>query len=89
MSAWRSARSPFSVLRLVLGSGLLVVGLGLVLGLAGSLALTATVPDGLLPNVRVRDPWTFVGTSLVLAAVAFVATYFPARRATESIRCWR
>ena len=74
---------PSSVLRLVLGSGLLLVGLGLVLGLAGSLALTAAVPDGLLPNVRVRDPWTFVGTSLLLAAVAFVATFFPARRATK------
>ena len=74
---------PSSVLRLVLGSGLLVVGLGLVLGLAGSLALTAAVPDGLLPNVSVRDPWTFVGTSLLLAAVAFVATFFPARRATK------
>jgi predicted permease len=74
---------PSSVLRLVLGSGMLLVGLGLVLGLAGSLALTAAVPDGLLLNVRVRDPLTFVGTSLLLTAVAFVATYFPARRATK------
>jgi predicted permease len=74
---------PSSVLRLVLGSGLMLVALGLVLGLAASFALTAVVPDGLLPNVSARDPWTFAGTSLLLAAVAFVATFFPARRATK------
>jgi putative ABC transport system permease protein len=74
---------PSSVLRLVLGNGLMLVALGLVLGLAASFALTAVVPDGLLPNVNARDPWTFAGTSLLLAVVAFVATFFPARRATK------
>ena len=74
---------PSAVLGLVLRNGMSVVGLGLVLGLAASVALTAAIPGNLLPNVRLRDPWTFAWTSLLLAAVAFVATFFPARRATK------
>jgi macrolide transport system ATP-binding/permease protein len=72
-----------AVLGLVLGHGLLLVALGLVLGLAVAFALTSVIPDGLLPNVSRTDPWTFVGTSALLALVALVATYFPARRATK------
>ena len=58
---------PSSVLGLVLGNGMTLVGFGLVLGLAASLALTAAVPGNLLPNVRLRDPWTFAWTSVLLA----------------------
>jgi putative ABC transport system permease protein len=74
---------PSSVLRLVLGHGLLLVGAGLAIGLAGALLITSAVPATLLPNVSARDPGTFALTSLLLASVAFVATYFPARRATK------
>jgi putative ABC transport system permease protein len=74
---------PSAVLRLVLGHGVLLVGCGLVAGLAIALALTWAVPAGLLPNVSVRDPLTFAGTSLLLATVALVASYIPARRATR------
>ena len=74
---------PSSVLALVLGGGLLLVGVGLAVGLAGALAITTVLPSGLLPNVSPRDPWTFTATSLLLAAVALVATFIPARRATK------
>jgi predicted permease len=74
---------PFSVLTLVLGHGLLLVGLGVMAGLALALTLSAAVPQDLLPNVSVRDPWAFGGTSAVLAAVAVVASFIPARRATR------
>jgi predicted permease len=74
---------PSSVLRLVLGHGLLLIGLGLALGIGAALSLASLVPDGLLPNISPRDPSTFVGTSVLLAVVALVATYLPARRATK------
>jgi predicted permease len=72
-----------SVLRLVLGHGLLLVGAGLALGLVAALALTAIIPPDLLPRVSVRDPLTFAATSALLGAVALVASYVPAWRATR------
>ncbi|HJU43158.1 MAG TPA: ABC transporter permease, partial [Vicinamibacterales bacterium] len=74
---------PSRVLRLVLGHGLLLVGLGLAIGLITALVLTAFVPQALLPTVSVRDPVTFIATSLVLGIVALVASYIPAHRATR------
>ncbi len=74
---------PSSVLRLVLGHGLLLIAAGLGLGLVLALAATSFVPPALLLNVNPRDPMTFVTTSLLLAAVALLATYLPARRATR------
>jgi putative ABC transport system permease protein len=74
---------PSSVLRLVLGHGLLLVAIGLGIGVLAALILTAFVPQALLPNVSVRDPLTFVTTSLVLAAVAALASFIPAQRATR------
>ena len=75
--------SPSSVLTLVLGHGLLLVAAGLVTGVLLALALSAAIPPDLLPNVSARDPWTFAGTSVLLGAVALVASYIPARRATR------
>jgi len=76
------ARSS-SVLGLVLGHGLLLVAIGLVAGVLLALGLSAAIPRNLLPNVSARDPWTFVGTSVLLAVVALIASYIPARRATR------
>jgi len=74
---------PSAVMVLVLGHGLMLVGAGLGVGLMVSLAVASVIPPALIPNVSVRDPLTFVGTSAVLAAVALVASYIPARRATR------
>ena len=70
------------VIRLVLrrGAGLTLVGV--TLGLAGALALTRFL-SSLLYGVTVRDPLTFVAVSLILAAVALMATTLPALRATK------
>ncbi|MCP3104054.1 ABC transporter permease [Myxococcus sp. K15C18031901] len=74
------------VLRLVLGQGLRLTALGMVVGLGLSLALSwglSRVLGPLLYGVTARDPWTFVGVAALLGAVAFVATWLPARRATR------
>jgi predicted permease len=72
-----------SVLSLVLGRGLLVVGVGIALGLVSAIALASLVPPDLLPHTSTRDPLTLAGTSVVLAFVALVAIYIPALRATR------
>jgi len=71
-----------NVLGLVLrqGMGLVVIGVGI--GLIGAFALTRVI-NSLLFNVGARDPLTFSGVAIVLAAVAFIACYVPARRATK------
>jgi predicted permease len=76
------ARSS-SVLRLVLGRGLLLVAIGLGLGLTIAFAMTWAVPTALLAGVSVRDPLTFAATGALLGAVALVASYIPAWRATR------
>jgi len=68
------------VLRAVLGRGLRLTLLGVLLGLAGAYALTRLLAS-LLYGVPPTDPLTFVGVSLVLVAVAVLASYLPARRA--------
>jgi len=70
------------VLQLVLKRGLVLVGIGVVLGLAGSLALTRLLTT-LLFGVSATDPATFALVSAILVAVAMLATYLPARRAMK------
>ena len=64
------------------GRGLQVTGLGIAIGLAGSLGLTRLM-SSLLFGINATDPLTFVGVALLLSAVALAATYLPARRATK------
>jgi predicted permease len=73
---------PADVMRLVVGRGLTMVGVGIAIGLA--LAFAAALPLGsLLYGISVTDPVTFVGVTLLLVGVAFVATMVPALRASK------
>jgi len=74
--------SSGQVLKLVLRQGLLLGALGILLGLAGALALTRLM-SGLLFGVNATDPATLGAVSLLLAAVALVAQLIPARRAAR------
>jgi len=70
------------VLRMVLGHGLRLVAIGVVLGIAGALALTRFLA-GQLYGVRPTDPFTFTAVTALLALVALAATWLPARRAAR------
>ncbi|MBO0858830.1 MAG: ABC transporter permease [Chloracidobacterium sp.] len=70
------------VLRLVLRQGLTLTLAGVASGLIASLALTRLMPK-LLFKVSATDPLTFIVISLLLIAVALVACWIPARRATK------
>jgi putative ABC transport system permease protein len=72
----------FDVLRLVIGQGMLLTGIGLGIGLAGAMALTRFL-SSFLYGVRPTDPITFAAVALVLAVVALLAAYIPARRAMK------
>jgi predicted permease len=71
-----------NVLRMVLGQGMRTILVGVAIGIAGSFALTKTV-SSLLFGVTATDPITFAGVTLLLVAVALLACYIPARRATK------
>jgi putative ABC transport system permease protein len=71
-----------NVLRLVVRQGFKLVVLGLGVGLLASLALTRFLPSFLF-GITATDPVTFAAVSLLLAAVALLACYIPARRATH------
>jgi putative ABC transport system permease protein len=70
------------VLRMVVAQGLKLITVGIVAGLIGAFALTR-IMSSLLFGVSTVDPITFVGVSLLLAVVALLACYIPARRATR------
>jgi putative ABC transport system permease protein len=71
-----------SILRLVLGQGLLLAGVGLAVGMAGAIFLTRTLA-GLIYGVGALDPLTFTAVPALLCAVALVACLLPARRAAS------
>jgi putative ABC transport system permease protein len=70
------------VLKMILGQGMAVIGVGLVLGLAAAFALMRLLRS-LLFGVGENDPLTFAAITLVLLMVALIACYIPARRATK------
>jgi putative ABC transport system permease protein len=70
------------VLKMVLGQGMLLTGLGVVLGLGAAFALTRVMAS-LLFGVTATDPLTYAVVAVLLAAVALVSCYLPARRATR------
>jgi putative ABC transport system permease protein len=74
--------APSDVVRMVLGGGLLLTGAGLLVGLAGFLAL-ARLLSSILYGVGPRDPLTIAVGVSVLAAGAAVAAWVPARRAAR------
>jgi putative ABC transport system permease protein len=70
------------VLRMVLGQGMRTILIGVAIGIVGSLALTRAV-SSLLFGLTATDPITFGAVTLLLIAVALLACYIPARRATK------
>jgi ABC-type antimicrobial peptide transport system permease subunit len=82
---------PVSIYRLVIGQAVLLVGLGIVLGAVAALGVSRLLVS-LLVGVPPYDPLTFLGVSVMLMAVALLACYLPARRATKvnpmsALRC--
>jgi ABC-type antimicrobial peptide transport system permease subunit len=73
---------PSDVLRLVLTGGAKVVGMGLLVGLAGAVASSRLLAF-LLFNLSPYDPLTFGAIVVLLSGVAFFACWIPARRATK------
>ncbi|HXT38990.1 MAG TPA: ABC transporter permease [Candidatus Angelobacter sp.] len=72
------------VLRLIFKTGGRLVGLGLVVGVIASFGVARMLGSQIeLFQVRAADPVSFLGVMLLLGAVAMVACYIPARRATK------
>ena len=80
-----------AVLRMVLHRGIVLMTIGIVLGLAGAAGLTRYL-SGMLYDLTPLDPATYAVVAMLFAAVALVASYLPARRATQvdpvvALRC--
>jgi predicted permease len=71
-----------SIFATILGEGARITWLGIILGLAAALFLNRAMA-AFLYGVASTDLTTFLGTSVLLSVVAFLACYFPARRATS------
>lgn len=74
--------TPGAVLRDTIGQGMRLTAIGIAVGLAGAIAM-GSVLKSVLVGVNATDPWTLAGVSIVLAMVAALACYIPARRATR------
>jgi predicted permease len=78
------------ILQMVVADGMKPILLGVAIGLAAAFALSRVVTS-LIYGVRATDPLTFAGVALLLVSVGFLATFFPAYRATrvEPVRTLR
>jgi macrolide transport system ATP-binding/permease protein len=74
--------APRNILAMIVGRGLLWTAIGAAAGL-GLALLAASGLSSLLYGVEPSDPTTFIAAPIVLLTVAFVASYFPARRAAR------
>lgn len=79
---WRWARHNRTVLKLVIGRSLRLTSLGVGAGLLAALGLTEFL-SSMLFGVGAFDPITLGGVALLLALVATLASYIPARRAMK------
>ena len=70
------------IVRLVLGQGAVLVGVGILVGVVAALAGSRAL-ESLLYGIEADDPLTFLLAPLLLAAIALVACWLPARRATN------
>jgi predicted permease len=73
---------PADMMRLVLGQGMRMAGLGVLIGAVGAAGLTRWLAS-LLYGVSATDPLTFAGAASLMAGVALLACLIPARRATK------
>jgi putative ABC transport system permease protein len=74
--------STGSVVRLILGQGLALAGIGLVLGLAASIASTRLLRS-MLFQVQPNDPTVYMAVALLVGVVTLAAGYLPASRAAK------
>ncbi len=74
--------SRSDVLTMVLGQGLRIAGIGIVIGVPTTLALTRLL-RGFLFGVSTADPVVFALVTVLLTAIVLLASYVPARRATK------
>jgi predicted permease len=70
------------IVGLIMRQGLWKTGIGLAVGLVSALLLSRTMTN-LLFNLKPTDPWTYLAVAAVLAVVATLASYLPARRASR------
>jgi ABC-type antimicrobial peptide transport system permease subunit len=71
-----------SIFRLIVGQAMTLVGISVVIGLAGAFAATRLL-NSLLFGVGPSDPLTFITIVLIVSVVAFLAAWLPARRAAR------
>lgn len=74
--------APSRVTAMILKEGGLLVGLGLAIGVAGSLALSRSI-EGLLFGVTARNPFTLLAVAGTMIAIGLVACWVPAARASR------
>jgi putative ABC transport system permease protein len=71
-----------SIFRLIVGQAMTIVAISVAVGIAGAFAATRLL-NSLLFGIGASDPGTFIGIVLLVSAVAFIAAWVPARRATR------